>query len=72
MFFAEDCLVTDATFEDEILKIGKFHMMFWFDLCYNLPLLLSHQHFRSCTPYFELISRKHFLLSFYFQKHTDI
>lgn len=24
MFFAEDCLVTDATFEDEILKIVKF------------------------------------------------
>lgn len=24
MFFAEDCLVTDATFEDEILKLEKF------------------------------------------------
>lgn len=24
MFFTEDCLVTDATFEDEILKIVKW------------------------------------------------
>lgn len=32
MFFAEDCLVTDATFEDEILKIVK--LMQGFGLIY--------------------------------------
>ena len=33
MFFAGDCLVTDATFEDDILKIVKISLRLWFDLC---------------------------------------